>query len=98
DFVGADVHAAARQEPRADLLDQERIVLGVAIEGPVADGLDAQRLARAFAPLTDGKEGRIDLAIDEGVGISLPVARLDDIALAGGAQLRPPRPWGCCCF
>ncbi len=94
DLLRRHEDAAARQQQGADLLDELRIVVGEAVARPFAHGGEAERLARAFPPIGDGKEGRVDLAVDEGVFVALPVARLDDVALGRGPRPQPQQPVG----
>lgn len=82
--VGPD--APARQHLGADLLDQRGVVVGDEVRRPAADVQHRQRLDTALAPFGGGKQVLVELAIDEGVGLLLPVARLDDIALQRGAE------------
>ena len=94
DLVGRHAHAAARQQARADLLDQQRIVVGEAVLGPVAHGGDAERLARALAPCRQREHALVDLAVDEGIGEVLPVGWLDNIPLRAGMKPEPVLPIG----
>src|SRR5258708_1722630 len=59
---------------------------------PIPDRVDAQRLPRAFAPGRQREQALVDLAVDEGVGVALPVSRLHDIALERRALLEARRP------
>ena len=94
DLLRRHEDAAARQQQGADLLDELRIVVGEAVARPFAHGGEAEGLARAFPPIGDGKKGRVDLAIDEGVFVGLPVPRLDDVALGRGPGPQPQEPVG----
>ena len=94
DFVGRDEHAAAHEQARLDLLDQQRIVAVEEIGRPAAHFCRGRRLQAALAPPRHRQLRRIDLTVDERIRIALPVVRLDDVALRGhGAPvaLRPLR-------
>jgi len=84
--------AAARQQACADLLDQQRVIVGEAVLGPIAHGVDAEGLARAFPPGREREHALVDLAVDEGVGVVLPVGRLDNIPLRAGMQAKAGLP------
>jgi len=74
-FIGCE-NAASGQNAAADLLDEQRIIERPGIVGPGAEPFLAERLARAVAPFGEWKEIVVDLAVDEGIGIGLPVERL----------------------
>ncbi len=92
DFVVAGHDAAARQDAAADLLDQQRIVMGPGIVGPGAQPFLAQRLPGAVAPFGQRKEIVVHLAVDEGIGVALPVQRLGDVLLRGRILDEAGRP------
>ena len=77
DLVGIGEDAAPRQQPRLDLLDQQRVVAVDHVGRPVADFQHGQRHAVAFAPFGGRKQRRVELAVDEGVG------RLDPVVVLG---------------
>ena len=45
-----------------------------------------------FAPVGGGEQGGVELAVDEGLGLLLPVAGLLDLALLRGPQLQALGP------
>ena len=73
--IGED--AAPGQQPRLDLLDQQRVVAVDHVGRPVADLEHGERHAVAFAPFGGRKQRRVELAVDEGIG------RLDPVAVLG---------------
>ena len=83
---------ASRQQAAADLLDEERVVAVDQVLRPALQLGGSERPARALPPLRDRKQRRIELAVEEGVGIALPVRRLDDVALLRRAGDEPPAP------
>ena len=80
-FIVAGHDAPARQYPPPDMLNQHGVVMGPGIIGPGAEPLLAQRLPRAVTPFGHRKQRVVDLPIDEGIGVALPVQGLGDIFL-----------------
>ncbi|MNV58559.1 hypothetical protein D3C71_1509440 [compost metagenome] len=89
DFLCVGPDAPARQDLGADLLDQGGVVMGDEVGRPTADVQHRQRLDAALAPFRRGKQVGVELPVDEGVGLLLPVLRLADIALARRAKAQP---------
>ena len=77
DLVGLG-HDAARSSssPLAQLFDQIGAVAFDRIPGPVRDVLAPKREAGTLAPIVHREEVGIDLIVDEGIGIALPVQRI----------------------
>jgi len=73
DLVRTGDDAARAQQALAHLLDQIGTVAFHGIAGPQRYVLATQRQARTFPPVVDGKKIRIDLVVDEGIGIASPV-------------------------
>ena len=61
DFVGRREYAAPRQQPRLDLLDQQRIVAVDQVAGPSAGLRRRHGLETALAPAGNRKLRRIEL-------------------------------------
>ena len=78
--------AAARQNALVDLVDQHRVIFAEAVRGPGIHPFAVHGLAGAVAPCGNGKEGRIGLPIDKGVGVFMPVGGFDDVALGRGGD------------
>ncbi len=89
DFLGVGPDAAAGQHLGADLLDQCGVVVGDQVRRPAADVQHRQRLDAAFAPFRGGEQVLVELGVDKGIGLLLPVARLGDVALPGRAEAQP---------
>jgi hypothetical protein len=77
DLLRCHEDAPARQQQGADLLDELRIVVGEAVARPFAHGGEAEGLARAFPPICDGKEGRVDLRGRELQLVALEISEPD---------------------
>ena len=58
------------------------------VVGPGAEPAPPERLAGAVAPFGDREEIVIDLAVDEGIGVALPVERLGDVLHEGGRTVK----------
>ncbi len=91
-FLLRRIDAAPWKQLAADLQDKLRIVRRYRIIRPVPHGVAAHRLTRTFPPCRQRKEAGIGLAIDEGIGILLPVCGLDDIPLGGKPGIDQPVP------
>ena len=61
---------------------------------PAPHGGRAHRLAAAFPPLGHGEQLRVELPVDEGIPILLPVEGFRNVALVAGADLQPALPVG----
>ena len=92
DLVGIGEDAAPRQQPRLDLLDQQRVVAVDHVGRPVADFQHRQRHAVAFAPFGGRKQRRVELAVDERVGVLDPVLVLGRARHVAGRDLAPRLP------
>ena len=92
DFLRACPDAAAGQQPLVDLLDQQRVVIVEVVHRPAANRRHAHRVAAAFAPVLGGEEFRVQLAIEKGVVVLVPVAGLLDGALLRGLEGQPLIP------
>ena len=95
DLLRCGPHTAPRQHAGMELFDQQRVVAVHAITCPVADRRDAECLARAFAPVGDREQGRVELPVDERVGVLLPIAWFDDVALQRWTELQTADPIRC---
>ena len=93
DFLVAGPYASTRQHPRANLLDQRGVVAKDHVLRPLVDFEHAQGLHAALAPVGDGEERAVELAVEEGVGEALPVGALLDVALLGGPEAEAARPF-----
>ncbi len=92
DLVRIGEDAAPGQEPRLDLLDQQRVVAVDHVGRPVADFEHGERHAVAFAPFGGREQRRVELAVDEGVGRLDPVAVLGRRRHVGGRDLAARLP------
>jgi len=81
DLLGPRHDPPPRQHAARDLLQEQRVVLVVAVERPGIEPPLAHRLAHAVAPLADGEDRVVHLAVDEGIGEGLPVVRALNEAL-----------------
>ena len=83
---------ASRQQAAADLLDEERVVtVDQVCAQPFSSEAPSARREHSRQS-GDRKQRGIELAVEEGVGIALPVRRLDDVALLRRAGDEPPAP------
>ena len=80
-FIAIGKNAAPCQDALADLFHQSRIVFGKSVICPGIQPLPVHGLPRAVAPRGNRKQRRIGLAIDERIGIIMPVWRFADIGL-----------------
>ena len=83
---------ASGQGVARDELDQQRVVLVVVIGGERGEFLLPQRPQRAEPPVGVIEERRVGLPVDEGIAVSLPVARLARRVPAGKAVRQCARP------
>ena len=92
DLVAFGPDTACRQQAAMDLLDQGIVVAVDVVRCPASQRAALQRLEHALAPVGRREQRGVELAIDEGVGLLLPVAGLVDVALLRGLQLQALRP------
>ena len=78
----------------AQLVDELRVVAVDHVARPVLDLEHRERGSRAFAPVIGREERRIELPVEERVGVAQPVRPLHDVALARGAQGEARFPLG----
>ena len=91
-FVITRHDATTRQYPAADLFHQQGVIHAPGIIGPRAQPFLAQSLPRALAPFGKWKKSVIHLAINERVGETLPLLRLDKIFLGSRMDFDPLAP------
>ena len=85
-------HPTTWQDMGPDLLDEERIVVIDVIARPTSHRGRAHGLSAAFPPLGHRKQLRVELPVNEGISILLPVECLRNIALVTGVDLQPAVP------
>ena len=78
DLLVVRVDAAVAQHPLAQLLDEPRTVALHRVSHPHRHLPAAESLPRALPPGVDGEQVRIELVVDERVGIAHPVQRILD--------------------
>jgi hypothetical protein len=92
DLVAFGPDAARGQQAAVDLLDQGLVVAVDVVRGPAPQRATLQRFEHALAPVGGGEQRGVELAVDERVGLLLPVTGLLDVALLRGPQLQALRP------
>ena len=92
DFVPVDPDAARREQAAVDLLDQRFVVAVDVVGRPAAHRTCLERFEHAAAPVAKRKQRRIELAVDEGERLALPVGRLADVALRRRLHLQALAP------
>jgi len=87
-------NTAQRQYLVADLLNEPGIVACVSVFGPIERLGTGEHLLAARAPLGGGKQGLVELPVNEWKCVPLPVGNFGNVPLQGRLPLHPGRPVG----